>query len=164
MRMTKPVLSNDQPLELVQRLVENGYEIISQTPVLPKHSQNQAEDVWLVNDHVNFIKAHLGQDVIFWGYEWVSFHLPGGSYTPDFLYLLGSGQQVYVEIKGSRKQANYRDARSKLRGAATLNPWFWFYEARLARNAWEFERVPPDPAWLAHELGSNGGMKWNTRR
>lgn len=81
--------------------------------------------------------------VIFEGYEWMTFHVPGGSYTPDYVYILENGSVVFVEIKGSGRQKNYRDARSKLRSAAAVNPWFIFCEARADR-AYALEIITKD--------------------
>ena len=90
------------------------------------------------------IAERVGSRVVFTGYEWMSFRLPGGTYTPDIGYLFESGRWAFVEIKGSRVQKNYRDARSKLRAAACLNPWFVFYEARNERRSWQIEEIPTD--------------------
>lgn len=148
------VLSTDRPMETIDRLIRGGAEVLSNTPavslILPKGG---AEAEWLATEHVGYIHAMHGEAVVFWGYEWMSFKLPGGSYTPDFLYLLADGRLVFVECKGSKNQANYRDARSKLRAAATLNPWFWFYEVRIEKSAWNsawnIERIEPDQLWLS---------------
>lgn len=73
-------------------------------------------------------------------YEPLSFNIPGGSYRPDFLHILQDGRLVLVEIKGSKRQPNYRDARSKLRAAAELYPWAAWVEARVdGRGACEIE-------------------------
>lgn len=90
------------------------------------------------------ISEKMGSNPVFVGYEWISFRLPGGSYTPDIAYLFESGKWAFVEIKGSRTQKNYRDARSKLRAVACLNPWFEFYEARNEKRSWQVERIPAD--------------------
>lgn len=77
----------------------------------------------------------------------MSFHLPGGSYTPDFYYLMNDGSRIVVEVKGSKFQSNYRDARGKLRAAATLNPDHVFVEAmanKECENGWSLEVIKPD--------------------
>ena len=77
-------------------------------------------------------------------YEPMSFNLPGGSYTPDFLYFLADGTHVFCEVKGSKQQKNYRDARSKLRAAAELHPWYnWTQATQAGRGAWDFEEIEP---------------------
>lgn len=77
-------------------------------------------------------------------YEPLTFRLLGGSYTPDFGYLLSDGRLVFVETKGSTHQKNYRDARSKIRAAAELYPWFIFCEARPVKGGnWHFEEIAP---------------------
>jgi len=62
-------------------------------------------------------------------YEPVTWNLPGNRYTPDFVAILEDGRIVHVEVKGSRKQRGYRDARSKLREAAAMYPEYTWVEA-----------------------------------
>lgn len=99
------------------------------------------------------ITAEFKQDILFVGYEWISFKLPGGSYTPDFLYILKDGSHVFVEVKASQHQAGYRDARAKLRACASLNPWYTFMEARLDKTGWIFEKIEPDTTMIATIIG-----------
>ena len=98
------------------------------------------------------IEAETNARIVFSGYEWITFSLPGGSYTPDWCFLLDNGKWVRVEIKASKMQPGYKDARSKLRAAASLNPWDLFYEYRRRRvidgGGWILELVPPSPRWL----------------
>lgn len=110
---------------------------------------------------MGLIGLALRAPIVFQGYEWFSFKVPGGSYTPDFNYLADNGRWAHVEIKGSKLQKNYRDARSHLRAAATLNPWFCFYEARFEKAAWKLEMIEPDLEFLAgiqlKDTSANGG-------
>lgn len=62
-------------------------------------------------------------------YEPVTWNLPGNRYTPDFVAILEDGRIVHIEVKGSRKQRGYRDARSKLREAAAMHPEYTWVEA-----------------------------------
>jgi len=82
-----------------------------------------------------FGKAILEQDsgspVIALDYEYETFNLPGGSYTPDFRAILDDGTIIFIEVKASKFQKNYRDARSKLRAAQELNPYYVWMEARI---------------------------------
>lgn len=64
-------------------------------------------------------------------YEPVSWNLPGNRYTPDFMATLADGRVLWIEVKGSKKQSNYRDARSKLREAAAIYPQFTWVEAMV---------------------------------
>ena len=77
-------------------------------------------------------------------YEWVTFRLPGGTYTPDFMVILSDGRLVFIEVKESAYAKGYRDSRSKLRSAAALNPWFYFVMAVYGRkgNSWRMEVIP----------------------
>lgn len=93
-----------------------------------------------------------GRIPIFIGYEWMSFKLPGGSYTPDFSVLLNTGVWVHFEAKGSHFQSNFKDSRSKLRAAASLNPWaefVWIIPKPIkAGGGWDIEVIKPDPRFL----------------
>jgi len=94
----------------------------------------------------------MGRVSVFIGYEWFSFRLPGGSYTPDFSVLTIGGKWICFEIKGSYNQSNYRDARSKIRAAASLNPWFQFFELMPKPlkdgGGVNIEEIKPDPHFL----------------
>jgi hypothetical protein len=98
------------------------------------------------------IEAETGRKIIFQGYEWQTFKLPGGRYTPDWSYLLDDNTWVHVELKASKLQPGYADARSKLRATASLNPWYKFYEFRAKTikdgGGFELELIKPDPAWV----------------
>lgn len=84
-------------------------------------------------------------------YEWMSFNIPGGKYTPDFFVRFSDGSIAFVEVKqesiskSGKKYygASYRDSRSKLRATAELNPWFKFYMAAYSRNGWKIEQIIP---------------------
>lgn len=90
------------------------------------------------------IEHEIGGRILFSGYEWVSFKIPGGDYTPDWMYLMDNGKTVFVEIKASRMQTNYRDARSKLRAAASMNPWYTFVEALWEKRVWTLDIIKAD--------------------
>ena len=98
------------------------------------------------------VEDATGRKIIFKGYEWQTFSLPGANYTPDWSYLLDDNTWAHVEIKASKFQPGYKDARSKLRAAASLNPWARFYEFRKQTVAqgggWDMELITPDSAWL----------------
>ena len=105
--------------------------------------RSKAEEAWAVIGSM-WIEDEFKLKVARELYEPFSFNLPGGSYTPDFLYILEDGSMVFCEVKGSKLQKNYRDARSKLRAAAELHPWFFWTQATQAgRGAWDFEVIKP---------------------
>jgi hypothetical protein len=108
--------------------------------------RSKSEADWVAGAKM-LIEDEFKVGVAFAGYEWMTFKLPGGSYTPDWDYMLADGRWVFVEVKGSKLQPNYRDARSKLRACATLNPWFIFMEA-ITSGGIQLERIPPDVAYL----------------
>lgn len=105
-------------------------------------------------------------------YEWVSFNIPGGRYTPDFFVLFKDGSVVFVEVKqesigksGKRYYAggSYRDSRSKLRAAAELNPWFKFYMAVYnRRDGWRLDPIVPSRG-IEYIGGANEQTKKATR-
>lgn len=94
-------------------------------------------------------------------YHPMTFLLPGGGYTPDFLHILTDGRLVFVETKAlilktkftegqdgtvtakqvhnSRAQKGYRDTRTKLRAAAELHPWALWAEVRVGKRGGEWE-------------------------
>lgn len=105
---------------------------------------SKAEAAWA--DVANLIiYDELGERIIFSGFEWLSFNLPGGRYTPDFFHIAESGQFIIVEVKATKKQGSYRDSRAKLRAAAALNPWATFIMAlKLPReDGWDIEIIEP---------------------
>jgi len=73
-------------------------------------------------------------------YEPVRWKIPGGQYTPDWLCLMETGMVVFVEVKGSKKQKGYRDARSKLRAVQAMYPFFTFVEV-VEENGWQVEVI-----------------------
>jgi hypothetical protein len=84
----------------------------------------------------------LGSEVVLTQYHALKVNLPGGSYEPDFLHILADGRLVIVEVKGSREQKGYRDARAKLRAAADLYRWATWLEIRAdGRGACELEVI-----------------------
>lgn len=94
------------------------------------------------------IAEFFGSPVTWRGYEWMSFKLPAAKYTPDFSYRLADGRMIHVEVKPSKFSDNYRDSRSRLRAAATLNPFFIFAEARVEKGRWILEIIEPDSEFL----------------
>jgi hypothetical protein len=96
---------------------------------------------------IPLLEDYYEQKVALWKPKAVSWQLPGGRYTPDFLYIFEDGLRLNVEVKGSTFQAGYRDARAKMRVAATL---YWFDNFMMvmpnpdARASWLLEEVSPD--------------------
>ena len=77
-------------------------------------------------------------------YEPCRWKIPGGHYTPDFMAILEDGRVVFVEVKGSRKQKGYRDARSKLRAAAEIYKMFTWIEC-VEQDGWTVEVIGGSP-------------------
>jgi len=77
------------------------------------------------------LEHDYGRKVFEMRYEPETFHVPGGSYTPDFRVVFEDGLVAFVEVKANKNQRNYRDARSKLRAAAELNQIYTWIEARV---------------------------------
>ena len=84
--------------------------------------------------------AHFGAECLLLLYEPLRFKIPGGAYTPDWLCLLADGRIVLVETKGSKRQKNYRDARSKLRAVAAVYPW-WVWVEVVESEGWKVEVI-----------------------
>lgn len=142
----------DDPLEQVENILRNDTVLRVNLPArevlkFATRARSKAEVNWY-NVGKTIIADELQTPVLFAGYEWLSFKLPGGEYTPDWDYVMGDGRLVIVEVKTSKFQAGYRDARSKLRAAATLNPWFTFYEAMQERGGFILELIQPDANYV----------------
>jgi hypothetical protein len=94
------------------------------------------------------MEGEVGSPVTWQGYEWLSFRVPGGTYTPDFMYIFKTGEMAFVEVKGSKRQQGYVTTRQKIRATATLNPWFYFFEVVGKGTDWEVELVTPDVGFI----------------
>lgn len=94
------------------------------------------------------LSQEIGSPVIWEGYEWIAFRVPGGIYTPDFMYIFENGEIAFTEVKGSKRQKGYVTTRQKLRATATLNPWFYFFEVVGKGVDWEIEQVKPEPGFI----------------
>lgn len=101
--------------------------------------RSTTEQRWAIQGRA-IMGALIGQPVHIELYEPVTLKLPGGSYTPDFLYVFDDGLTAFVEVKGSTKQRGYRDARAKLRAAAELYAIWDFYEVRPGAT-WTVEKI-----------------------
>lgn len=106
-------------------------------------AESREEIRWLL-EGVPVLERHFEKKVELDRSKAVSFKLPGGIYTPDFFYILEDGRRIHIEVKGSKFQPNYRDARSKIRTAATLYWFDTFCEARIEEKQWVIEIIEID--------------------
>jgi hypothetical protein len=94
---------------------------------------------------IPLLEDYYEQKVVLWKPKAISWNLPGGRYSPDFLYIFEDGMRLHVEVKGSAFQYGYKDARAKLRIAATL---YWFDRFMMvmpqAGATWSLEEICPD--------------------
>lgn len=104
--------------------------------------KSEAERAWAAIGEL-ILAADFEQRVMLTMYEPVALRLPGGSYKPDFMHILETGQVIFCEVKASKHQKNYRDARSKLRAAAEVYGFWTFVEARGGGENWETEVINP---------------------
>jgi hypothetical protein len=172
-----PRKKNDGTIENVIRFgLDDGFATIIQSylanggtlPPLPQALQDRLKFFLAARSDTevrwnqfgkNIVADTFGSEVVFDGYEWLSFKVPGGTYTPDRACLLADGRWIFIEVKGSKKQTNYRDARSKLRGAAALNPWFIFCEAIVDKFGITVEEIKPDVNYVNDLLKFVSGGK-----
>ena len=105
----------------------NTFAVADMTKLIP-HYDSREEEAW-AHDGALWVQSVLGHAIAVSFYHPLTFHLAGESYTPDWMCIFTDGRIAFFEIKGSRKQKGYRDARSKLRAAAALFPCFAYYEA-----------------------------------
>lgn len=149
---------DNQFAQALQSILQQGVDIVNQQPEIVESiskflqaGRSMTELRWKQVGQT-LLEAKFQNRVIFTGYEWFTFKVPGGAYTPDFNYLLENGHWVHVEVKpGKFKQPSYRDARARLRVAASLNPWFHFIEADEDRQnplGWKLETIQPDPQFV----------------
>jgi|GEM_PF-5088163 len=104
--------------------------------LIPRYKSSTEEKFALFGAVI--LQEALDTEVVAIFYEPVRWKIPGGHYTPDWLCLLETGMVVFVEVKGSKRQKGYRDARSKLRAAAAMYPWFTWCEA-VEEDGWLVE-------------------------
>lgn len=78
----------------------------------------------------------------------VSYQLPGGRYTTDFLYIFENGMRLSVDVKGSKFQKGYKDSVAKIRASATLHWYDRFMMVMWERGKWSLEEVLPDPKFV----------------
>lgn len=90
-----------------------------------------------------------GSKVVFCKPKAVSYQLPGGRYTVDFLYFFEDGMRLAVDVKGSKFQKGYKDAVAKIRAAATLHWYDRFMMVMWERGKWQLEEVLPDKNFVA---------------
>lgn len=103
------------------------------------------------------LEDELGSPVAWSGYEWLTFRIPGGLYTPDFMYIFENGEFAFVEVKGSKKQRGYVSTRQKIRASASLNPWFYFFEAVGKGLSWEIEQIKPEERFVQNIVDAEKG-------
>ena len=84
--------------------------------------------------------AHFGAECLVFEYEPCRWVIPGGHYKPDWLCVLSDCRVVYVEVKGSKNQRGYRDARAKLRAAKSVYPW-WVWCEVVESEGWKVEVI-----------------------
>ena len=123
MKQTMPKLSmSDDVLKLNPELA--GKAPLSLNRKRPRSDQFRSQ---LEADYA----AELTARGLHWLYEPVTFHLPGGvGYTPDFAIL--DHPLTFVEVKGSMRQKNARDSRTRFKVCAGLWPAFrWKWVTRV---------------------------------
>lgn len=86
------------------------------------------------------LREHFDVAVAAMFYEPCRWKIPGGNYTSDFMAVMEDGRIVLVEVKGSRKQKGYRDARSKLRAVAEIYQFFTWIEC-VEQDGWTVEVI-----------------------
>ena len=78
-------------------------------------------------------------------YEGITFNVPSGKYTPDWVYY-GMSSVICVEVKGSYRLGSQSGASAKFKEAVALHPGITFVWAKLAKDGtWHCETIPPRP-------------------
>lgn len=82
-------------------------------------------------------------------FEGITFHVPSGRYTPDWVYF-AHGQTICVEVKGSYRLGSQSGASAKFKEAVSLFPGITFVWAKLEKDGtWNIETIPPRPPLAA---------------
>ena len=125
-------------------VIEKDVLAIALSMSKPKY-RSESERLWGDMYGQIYIQDVFGHPVLQQNYEPITFSIPGGVYTPDFLYILNNGNMLFVEIKGSKEQKNYRDARSKLRACAEVYYWAYWMEAVGGKKGFTTEIIGQKP-------------------
>lgn len=73
---------------------------------------------------------------LWWGYEMVTFKLPGGAYTPDFILVESDSTITFIESKGW--SPSIRASRKAFLEAAHTMPFFrWCWLTKGKRGEWK---------------------------
>lgn len=99
----------------------------------------------IAGEGVPLLQNHYGEKIVLCKPKAQSYLLPGGRYSPDYLYIFESGLRVIVEVKGSSFQKGYKDAIAKMRAAATLHWYDHFMLVTREAGEWKLEEMKPDP-------------------
>lgn len=87
-------------------------------------------------------------------YEGITFNVPSGRYTPDWVYF-AHGQTICVEVKGAYRLGSQSGAAAKFKEAVTLFPGVTFVWAKLEKDGtWNVETIPPRPQLSATDCPS----------
>jgi len=107
--------------------------------LIPRYKSSSEQQFSLLGQAI--LREAFDAAVVVMFYEPVRWKIPGGHYTPDWLCLMETGMVVFVEVKGSKKQEGYRDARSKLRAASAMYPFVTWCEV-VEEDGWRVEVLP----------------------
>ena len=78
-------------------------------------------------------------------YEGITFNVPSGKYTPDWVYY-GLSCVICVEVKGSYRLGSQSGASAKFKEAVAMNPGITFVWAKLEKDGtWNCKTIPPRP-------------------
>lgn len=78
----------------------------------------------------------------------ISYQLPGGRYTTDFLYFFENGMRLSVDVKGSKFQKGYKDSVAKIRAASTIHWYDKFMMVMWEKGKWSLEEILPDSKFV----------------
>jgi hypothetical protein len=108
-------------------------------------SESREETRWQALG-IPLLEDFYQQKVVLWKPKAITWQLPGARYSPDYLYIFEDGMRLNVEVKGSTFQPGYKDARAKMRMAATL---YWIDRFMMVMPVpgtvrWELDEILPD--------------------
>jgi len=105
--------------------------------------RSKVEEAWADIGAI-YIAAEFDARVVWQMYEPATLTLsfkPRATYMPDFLYILETGQVVFVEVKSRKGGRGYTATRSRIRIAADRFPFFTFVQATGSGKSFELEVI-----------------------
>jgi len=104
--------------------------------------KSKTEGYWADIGHV-YIADEFDARVVHSHYEPFNINLGGHYWKPDFLHILETGQQIIVEVKGTKRHKGFATSLIKIKDAARMFPYWTFVLAVGGAKGFELETINP---------------------